>query len=114
MAPARTAKRQRELDERIAARLEPVKFVPIKKDPFKPQTRITMVQDVGGKFENPIYRYSLAAGKSYWVDEDIADNFIIKGYASGKLSREYSDDERAQIRSSVQTVTMKREVLQDG
>lgn len=114
MPPARTPKRQRLKDEEAALRLEPVTFVPIKKNPLKKQTRITTVQTISGKFKDPRYRYNLEAGKSYWVDEDVADLFIVKGYATGKLSREYSDDERAMIRANVQSISMDRQVLKDG
>jgi hypothetical protein len=44
------------------------------------------------------------AGMPYVLDDEEADRFILLGYASGELSREYSDEERELVRASVQTV----------
>lgn len=86
----------------------------VKRKRFQPQTSVLMLRDVGGKFEDGVHRWSLSAGQKYWLDAEKADEFIIKGYAQGNLSRDYSEDEMAFIRSSMQTITLPREVLSDG
>jgi hypothetical protein len=91
-----------------------VEFAPIRKNPFKAQTRIHMLRDVSGKFKDPKYRWQLTANEDYWVDEDVADQFIVKGYAQGQLSRTYSEDEVTNIRSNVQNISLDQEVLQSG
>ena len=73
-----------------------------------------MLRDVFGKFRDPSYRWQLSAHQHYWVDEDVADQFIVKGYAQGKLSRTYSEDEVTNIRSNVQNVSLDQEVSQSG
>lgn len=67
------------------------------------QTKIKVTTSIHGKFKNGKH-FDLVAGEDYWVDEAKADEFIIKGYAVGELSRNYSDDEKAQIRASVQVI----------
>lgn len=44
------------------------------------------------------------AGKAYKVPASKADEWIIKGYAAGELSREYSDEERKHFRSQNQVI----------
>jgi hypothetical protein len=46
------------------------------------------------------------AGIPYFLDDEQSDRFILLGYGEGKLSREYTDEERELVRSSVQTVTV--------
>jgi len=91
--------------QKADARLEPVRFHPVVRNPLVPQTKVRMHQSVGGKFESGD-RWELISGNDYWLDDAKADEFIIKGYCSGNLSREYSENEQAQIRSNVQVVTM--------
>ena len=68
------------------------------------QTQITMITSVFG--HNPDGSdYELVAGEEKFVDADRADEFIIKGYATGNLSRDFSDDEQNQIKSNVQYIT---------
>ena len=67
------------------------------------QTRIRMINSVHGRFKNGKH-YDLVAGEEYWVDEAKADEWILKGYAAGELSKDYTDDEIGGIRSNVQVV----------
>lgn len=70
---------------------------------MRAQTRILMINSVHGYFKDGSH-YNLTAGEHYWVDKEKADEFIVKGYAQGMLSRPYSDDEQADIRSSIQVI----------
>ena len=101
--PSFEARRARE-----ARKLEPVEFAPVRRNPLKPQTKVHMQHSVGGKFESG-KRWELIAGQEYWLDSDKADEFIIKGYAQGNLSRNYSDDEKAEMTSSVHRITFDEE-----
>lgn len=86
--------------------IEIVEFVPVR-EAFTPQVGITMLQDVSGWVNNDKKtgkKWHLNMGKTYYVDKETADRYILKGYAKGDLSRVYSDDEIAEIRST--TVTM--------
>jgi hypothetical protein len=93
--------------------LEPVVFTPVRRNPLVAQTKIKMLSTVHGKFKDGNH-FELIGGGDYWVDEPVADEYIVKGYATGKLSRNYSDDEQAQIRANVQAISMNSEVLQHG
>ncbi len=42
------------------------------------------------------------AGQEYDLPKAKADELIVKGYAEGNLSREFSDDERGQIVGATQ------------
>lgn len=77
------------------------------------QTKITMLNSIHGYFKDGT-RYNLVAGKSYWVDEPKADEYIVKGYATGQVSRKYSDDEVAAIRASITVVSLEQEGLING
>lgn len=77
------------------------------------QTKIKMINSVHGYFRDGTH-YSLDAGKSYWVDSPKADEYIVKGYAEGNLSRKYSDDEAAAIRASITVVSLDQEGLING
>lgn len=46
------------------------------------------------------------AGESYEVVDELADRFIILGYADGELSRDYTDEEREAMHATVQRVTL--------
>ena len=95
---------------RAATKLEPVEFAPVRRNPLKPQTKIVMKQSLHGRFQNGKH-YDLVAGKPYWVDQEKADEFIVKGYAEGIMSRKYSDDEVAAIRSSIQVIQTTEEMF---
>jgi len=96
-----------------AKQLEPVVFRPIRRNPFVPQTKIRMINSVHGYFRDGSH-YNLTAGEYKWVDEVKADEFIVKGYAEGRLSRPYSDDEIAAIRASIQVISLDQEGLTNG
>lgn len=82
---------------------------------MKPQTKVRMINSVGGKNHgDKKRRWTLDAGKEYWLDADLADNFIIRGYADGNLSRNYSDDELAEIRAGVHTINLNQEGIING
>jgi len=44
------------------------------------------------------------AGESYEISDEIADRFVILGYAEGELSREYNAEERDAFQRDVQKV----------
>lgn len=44
------------------------------------------------------------AGKTYDIPTALADRFIIRGYASGNLSRHYDSDERQALAANHQVV----------
>jgi hypothetical protein len=46
------------------------------------------------------------AGEEVELPDEEADRFILLGYAEGELSREYSDEEQAELRSSHQEVNV--------
>lgn len=46
------------------------------------------------------------AGESYEVEDQLADRFIILGYADGELSREHTQEEREAMHATVQRVTL--------
>lgn len=60
------------------------------------KSKIVMVKSVG----------PLAAGTVVKLDPATADEYILKGYAKGSLSREYSDQERAVLGADDQVVTV--------
>lgn len=74
---------------------------------FKAQRAITMTRTVTGHAHNDKRsgaKWQLDYGKTYYVDTDLADQYIIKGYATGELSRDFSDDEVLQIRSTMTNI----------
>lgn len=46
------------------------------------------------------------AGEELELADELADRFVLCGYAEGTLSREYSDDERANITDGHQEVSL--------
>jgi hypothetical protein len=46
------------------------------------------------------------AGEEYELDDETADRFLICGYAQGELSREYTIEEREQLRGGNQAVNV--------
>lgn len=46
----------------------------------------------------------LQGGRKYKLPRDRADQLILKGYATGELSREYDGEEIARLRANHQTV----------
>ncbi len=83
--------------------IEPVVFAPVRRDPLKAQTKIKMLNSVHGRFKNGKH-FELIGGKSYWVDELKADEWIIKGYATGKLSKNYTELEKQHITANIQVI----------
>jgi len=67
------------------------------------QSKVKMLNSVFGHNEDGS-AFELVAGEEYWLDYDKADEWILKGYADGQLSKDYSDDEKAQILSNVQYI----------
>lgn len=47
---------------------------------------------------------TLVAGESYDVPVELADRIVVRGYADGSLSREYSPEELAALRGNPQVV----------
>lgn len=62
----------------------------------KRKTEVTMINSVGEH----------VAGTKVKLDPAEADRFILRGYAEGELSREYSDEERNAHRSETQEVSI--------
>lgn len=60
-------------------------------------TRVKMVASVGGRH---------VAGRKYWLPKAEADKYIIRRYAEGKLSRVFSEDEKAELRSNMQSLSV--------
>ena len=58
--------------------------------------RVSMLVSVG----------SHVAGREYRLSADLADSYIIKGYAEGVLSRDFSNDELNALRGQVQIVRL--------
>jgi hypothetical protein len=82
--------------------LYPVEFKPVN---WEPQVEVTFTQDVTGWLDHDKrVRFHFQAGKSYHVDEQHAVEFIVKGYATGTLPRQVSENERADIRSVMTTI----------
>jgi len=48
----------------------------------------------------------LPAGKRVKLDRELADEFIVKEYAEGDLSREYTAEERVALRGPTQIVSL--------
>jgi len=58
---------------------------------------VTLVRMINSVGEHP-------AGEEVELPDEIADLYIIKGYADGKLSADYSESERAEILAEHQVV----------
>lgn len=59
-----------------------------------PTSRVQMIASVD----------SYVAGEQYDIPVELADRFIVRGYASGALSKEHTPEERATINANHQTV----------
>jgi hypothetical protein len=97
---------------KVEKAITPVEFLPVRRNPLVPQSKIKVTVSIHGKFKNgKKFNMDPDGGKAnngeYWVDAAKADEFIIKGYALGELSRNYTEGERAQIRSTVQVLAPK-------
>jgi hypothetical protein len=62
----------------------------------EPVARVHMVNSVD----------EFVAGESYDIPVEVADRFIIRGYATGQLSREYSPEEHAALHANHQVVSI--------
>lgn len=62
----------------------------------EPVTRVRMVNSVD----------EFVAGEQYDIPVEVADRFIVRGYAEGSLSRDYSEDERAALHANHQVVNV--------
>jgi hypothetical protein len=60
-------------------------------------SEVTMKVSVGN--EPP-----LVAGETYQLPDEFADGLILKGYADGVLSKEYTEEEAQALRGPTQTV----------
>lgn len=54
------------------------------------------------------------SGQAYWLRPDLADSFVLKEYARGGLTRDYSEDEIVGLRSGSQTVNLSTGEVSDG
>jgi hypothetical protein len=57
---------------------------------------VTMVNSVGEH----------VSGEEVELDDEVADRFVLMGYAEGELSREYTDEEREALRADTQEVNV--------
>lgn len=84
----------------------PVTFAAVS-DAFKPEVTIRFKKDVSGWVNRDRkIRFHFNAGRTYMVDRETAVQMIVKGYATGELPRQVSDDERADIRSAMSTISL--------
>lgn len=60
----------------------------------EPRTRVRMLLSVD----------EFVAGECYDISVEVADRFIIRNYAEGQLSREYSADEQSAMHANHQVV----------
>jgi hypothetical protein len=82
--------------------LYPVEFQPVN---WQPQVEVTFTRDVTGWVDREKrIRFQFNAGSTHMVDEQHAVEFIVKGYATGTLPREVSQDERDELRSVMTTI----------
>jgi len=82
--------------------LKPVQFQTVN---WKPQVEVTFTRDVNGWLDqDKRIKWHFAAGSTHMVDEEHAVEFIVKGYATGELPREVSEDEKAELRSVMTTI----------
>jgi hypothetical protein len=82
--------------------LHPVRFAPVN---WEPQVEVKFTRDVTGwQDTNERVRFHFKAGKTYHVDEQHAVEFIVKGYATGKLPRHVSEQEKQELRSVMTTI----------
>lgn len=82
--------------------LHPVEFQPVN---WQPQVQVTFTRDVNGYLNrDQRIKWHFAKGTTHMVDEQHAVEFIVKGYATGTLPREVSEDERAELRSVMTTI----------
>jgi hypothetical protein len=67
-------------------------------DLFKrePTSRVTMILSVD----------QFPAGESFDLPVEVADRFIIRGYATGDLSREYTPEEQSALHRNHQVVNV--------
>ena len=103
---ARISRQQRK------AALAPVTFQPVN---WSPQVEVTFTQDITGwlsRDEN--VKWSFHAGQTAYVDEEHAVEFIVKGYATGILPREVSEDERAEYRSQITVIGLGQDQSRNG
>jgi hypothetical protein len=94
------------LRARRKAKVGTVEFLPVS-SVFRPQREVVMLKDVTGWVNNDKRtgkKWHFNTGGKYYIDDNMADSFILKGYAEGQLSRSYSEDEIAEMRSAVQTI----------
>jgi hypothetical protein len=86
-------------------RKETLKPVTLQAVSWQPQVQVTFNRDVCGWISREQgLKFQFAAGKTYLIDEQHAIEFIVKGYCAGELPRPVSDDEAADIRSSMVTI----------
>lgn len=84
---------------------------------FKPSRAIKMTRTVTGHLGNDKRsgkKWQLDYGKTYFVDTEVADQFIIKGHAIGELSRDYSEDEMVEIRSTMTNIGLPAPGVSNG
>ena len=69
---------------------------------FKGEVAVKMKRTVA----NTAGGWEYLSGRTYFVQPEVADEWIIKDYAEGKLSREYTNDERLALLATMQTIRL--------
>jgi hypothetical protein len=88
--------------------LEPVRFVAVERA-FKPQVKVRATRDLSGwaNRERRV-KWSIGKGRVGCLDEDVAREFLAKGYVEiiegGESIKPVSADEAAEILSTVTTI----------
>lgn len=86
--------------------LRPVEFVPASKV-FQAQTQVRMLKDVSGWIDRKRkQKWYLSRNEVVFLDVDKAAEFIVKGYAEGELPRPVSENEIAEWRAQVTTISL--------
>lgn len=84
--------------------LIPVRFQPVH---WTPQIQVTFNRDISGWLDRDRgVKWSFSKGQTVYIDHEHAIEFIVKGYCSGELPRRVSEDEKAEIRSTVTVIGM--------
>lgn len=72
--------------------------------PAKAKTKVTMLMSVGAGALDVDEDY--VAGEEYELDQAKADEYILKGYAEGPLSKAYTEEEKLEVQQNRVTLHM--------
>lgn len=93
---------------RRRAKLEPIKFVPVRKV-FKPQVKVQALKDLNGWADRDRrVKWTINRGAVGCIDADKAREFEVKGYVrivAGEVEP-VSEDEAAELLAGVTTISL--------